>query len=89
MSDMQHSSGERVLRHRLADRLFYWAMAACMLVLMLTGFLPILGVNFAWVDSHWIAGVVLTVLVIFHIVRALFILTPSDIRVRWRDFPAQ
>jgi cytochrome b subunit of formate dehydrogenase len=25
-------------------------------------------------------------LVIFHIVRALFILTPSDIRIRWRDF---
>ena len=36
MSDLQHKSGERVLRHRLTDRLFHWTMAVCMLVLLFT-----------------------------------------------------
>ncbi len=88
MSDMQDSSGQQVLRHRLAERLFHWLMAACMLVLLFTGFLPVMGVNFAWVDPHWIAGVILTVLVLFHIVRALFFLTLSNIWIRWREFTA-
>ncbi len=65
MSDMQNSSGAQVQRHRLADRLYHWLMAASMLVLLFTGFLPVLGVNFAWVDPHWIAGVILTVLVAY------------------------
>jgi formate dehydrogenase subunit gamma len=88
MSDMQDSSGQQVLRHRLAERLFHWLMAACMLVLLFTGFLPVMGVNFAWVDPHWIAGVILTVLVLFHLVRALFFLTLSNIWIRWREFTA-
>lgn len=57
-----------------------------MLALLVTGFLPILGVRFAWVTPHWIAGVVLTVLVLFHIVRALFWLKLSIIWIRWREF---
>ena len=87
---MQNNSGShadaRVPRHRLADRLFHWLMAACMLVLLVTGFLPILGVKFAWVDPHWIAGVVLTLLVLFHIIRALFVLNRSYIWIRWQEF---
>lgn len=83
---MQDSSAAQVLRHRLAERLFHWLMAACMLVLLVTGFLPVLGVNFAWVDPHWIAGVILTVLVLFHIVRALFFLSLSNIWIGWREF---
>ena len=83
---MQDSSTAQVLRHRLAERLFHWLMAACMLVLLVTGFLPVLGVNFAWVDPHWIAGVILTVLVLFHIVRALFFLSLSNIWIGWREF---
>ena len=46
MSNMQNNSGDQVLRHHLADRLYHWLMAACMLVLLFTGFLPVLGVNF-------------------------------------------
>lgn len=88
--DMNNNSDthpdDPVHRHRLADRLFHWLMAACMLTLLLTGFLPILGVKFAWVDPHWIAGVVLTLLVLFHIIRALFILDRSHIWIRWREF---
>ena len=61
-------------------------MAVCMLVLLATGFLPVMGVKFAWVDPHWIAGVILTLLVLFHIVRALFFLAASNIWIRWREF---
>ena len=86
MSDVQDNSGGRVLRHRLAERLYHWLMAASMLVLLGTGFLPVLGVNFAWVDPHWIAGVILTVLVLFHAVRTLVWLKPSDIWIRWREY---
>ncbi len=86
MSDRQDNSGTQVLRHRLAERLFHWLMAASMLALLVTGFLPILGVKFAWVDPHWIAGVILTVLVLFHILRALFFLTLANIWIGWREF---
>jgi cytochrome b subunit of formate dehydrogenase len=86
MSDMQNNFGQRVVRHHFADRLYHWLMAACMLVLLFTGFLPVMGVNFAWVDPHWIAGVILTVLVLFHAVRSLIWLSPSDIWIRWREF---
>lgn len=86
MTDVHDNSGGRVLRHRLAERLYHWLMAASMLVLLFTGFLPVLGVNFAWVDPHWIAGVILTVLVLFHAVRTLFWLKPSDIWIGWREY---
>jgi cytochrome b subunit of formate dehydrogenase len=61
-----------ILRHALADRLFHWLTAACVLVLLATAFLPILGVNFGWVTPHWITGLVLILAVLFHLVRSLF-----------------
>jgi cytochrome b subunit of formate dehydrogenase len=61
----------RVVRHALADRLFHWVGAACVLTLLGTAFLPILGVEFGWVTAHWVAGLVLIVAVLFHIVRVL------------------
>jgi cytochrome b subunit of formate dehydrogenase len=61
----------RVLRHALADRVFHWVTAACVLTLLATAFLPILGVKFDWVNIHWITGVVLAAAVLFHVVRAL------------------
>lgn len=54
------------------DRLEHWLMAACVLTLMLTAFLPILGIEFAWVNIHWITGLVLIAAVLVHIVRSLF-----------------
>jgi len=82
---------ERVVRHRLPDRLYHWTMAASVLTLLVTGFLPILGWKFEWVTTHWIAGVVLAALVAFHIVRASFWLNFSsmvpgfvDVRSGWR-----
>lgn len=60
-----------VVRHALPDRLFHWLSAACVLTLLGTAFLPILGVEFGWVTVHWVTGLVLTAAVVFHIVRVL------------------
>ncbi len=65
---------ERIARHSLTARLFHWVMAAAMFVLLFTAFLPKVGVQFDWVTYHWIAGIVLTASVIFHIVHASFFL---------------
>lgn len=59
------------MRHALPDRVFHWVTAACVLVLLATAFLPILGVAFAWVTIHWVTGVILILAVLFHIVRRL------------------
>jgi cytochrome b subunit of formate dehydrogenase len=63
-------------RHSLVARLFHWIMAAAMFTLLFTAFLPKVGVQFNWVTWHWIAGIVLTVSVLFHIIHASF----------WLDF---
>jgi cytochrome b subunit of formate dehydrogenase len=62
----------KVRRHAGVDRVFHWLTAAAILTLMATGLLPALGVKFNWVVVHWVVGVFLIVLVLFHIVRALF-----------------
>jgi len=62
----------RIPRHSLAARLFHWIMAASMLTLLITAFLPKVGVQFDWVTYHWIAGTVLTISIIFHIIHATF-----------------
>ena len=67
---------ERVARHSLGARLFHWIMALAMFALLFTAFLPKVGVKFAWVTYHWIAGIVLTISVIYHIFHATF----------WLDF---
>ena len=46
-------------------------MAASVFVLLVTGIFPIIGLEFAWLEIHWIAGLVLTVAVVFHIIRSL------------------
>jgi cytochrome b subunit of formate dehydrogenase len=66
----------RVVRHSLAARAFHWIMAASMLTLLVTAFVPILGLKFAWVQIHWMAGIVLTISIIYHIIHASF----------WLDF---
>jgi cytochrome b subunit of formate dehydrogenase len=63
----------RVERHKGADRLFHWLTAAAVLTLMATGLLPALGIwKFDWVVIHWSVGLALALLVLFHLVRALF-----------------
>jgi len=68
----------RVLRHQLIDRVYHWLMAGSVLILTGSAFFPIAGWKFEWVSLHWITGVVLTLLVIIHIVRALI----------WQDWRA-
>ncbi len=69
---------DKLIRHALFDRLLHWVTAGCVIVLLATAFLPILGFDFAWVTIHWVTGIVVTVTVSIHIVRALF----------WRDLQA-
>lgn len=66
------SSGKQVTRHVGVDRAFHWVMAIAIFVLLITGILPKIGVEFAWLTIHWVAGLVLTAAVLFHIVRASF-----------------
>jgi cytochrome b subunit of formate dehydrogenase len=72
----------RIPRHSLVARLFHWIMAAAMFTLLFTAFLPKVGVQFDWVTYHWIAGTVLTVSIIFHIIHASFFL---DFWAIWPD----
>jgi cytochrome b subunit of formate dehydrogenase len=65
---------EKVARHSLGARLFHWVMAAAMFTLLLTAFLPRVGVQFDWVEWHWMAGLVLTGSILFHIIHASFFL---------------
>jgi len=62
----------RIERHKLVDRAYHWLMAASMLILLVTAFLPILGIKFEWVGIHWVTGLVLTVIVLIHVIRASF-----------------
>jgi cytochrome b subunit of formate dehydrogenase len=67
---------KHVPRHSLVARLFHWIMAASMFTLLFTAFLPKVGIQFNWVTYHWIAGAVLTVSILFHVIHASF----------WLDF---
>jgi len=72
----------KIPRHSFAARAFHWVMAAAMFVLLFTAFLPKVGIQFNWVAYHWIAGLVLTASVIFHIVHATFYM---DFWAIWPD----
>src|SRR5258705_6503743 len=61
---------DRVRRHLLVDRVYHWLMAACVLTLLATAFLPIIGYKFEWLGLHLTTGVALSALVVLHIVRA-------------------
>lgn len=70
-SEAGGTAAVRIVRHALIDRLFHWVSAASVLILLGTAFLPIVGIEFAWVNIHWITGLVLIVAVLFHVVRSL------------------
>jgi len=62
---------EHVERHSTASRGFHWLMALSMFTLLITAFFPVIGIQFAWVEIHWIAGLALVALIVFHIFHAL------------------
>lgn len=85
-ADLAACVPDRVPRHTLAARLFHWVMAAAMLTLLFTAFLPKAGMRFDWLQVHWIAGVVLVLAILFHLVHSLFfqnlrsmVPTPADL----------
>ena len=69
-----------VPRHSLPARIFHWVMAAAMLTLLCSAFLPKAGFLFAWANLHWMAGVVLVLAIVFHLVHAVFFM---DFRSIW------
>jgi cytochrome b subunit of formate dehydrogenase len=75
-----------VQRHAGVDRLFHWVTAATMSVLLATSLLPVVGIRFAWVKIHWIAGLLLTLAVVFHILRALLVQKPKVVALTGADF---
>jgi cytochrome b subunit of formate dehydrogenase len=86
------ASSGRVVRHKLADRIYHWLMAAAVLTLLGTAFLPIIGWKFEWLNLHWTTGVLLAFLVVIHIVRGLIwqdwramVPDAADIRDGWRS----
>ena len=66
------STQTQITRHKLVDRIFHWVMAASIFALLITGLSVWLGLKFDWLTIHWIAGLVLSAVVVFHIVRASF-----------------
>jgi cytochrome b subunit of formate dehydrogenase len=78
---------ERIDRHSLMARLFHWVMAGSMFVLLITAFFPIAGIQFPWITWHWVAGVVLTVSVLYHIIHATFWLDFWSMWVGLSDIP--
>ena len=76
-----------ITRHGFVARAFHWVMAVSMLTLLVTAFLPIVGVRFAWVQWHWMAGLLLTASILFHIVHATFFLDFWSIWVGPKDIP--
>lgn len=77
---------EKITRHTGAARAFHWIMAASMIALLVTGFFPLVGIQFPWLTIHWVSGVLLTISIIYHMIHATFFLDfwsiwigPSDI----------
>jgi cytochrome b subunit of formate dehydrogenase len=87
MEAAQPNLPKRIERHSLMARAFHWVMAASMFVLLFTAFLPVVGVKFPWVTWHWIAGLVLTGSIVFHILHASFWLDFWSIWVGPKDIP--
>jgi len=77
------SSDSKIVRHKLQDRVFHWAMALCMIMLIFTGISPVIGIKFDWVPIHWISGAIFTILIIWHLIRSIFF---QDIFSMWISF---
>jgi cytochrome b subunit of formate dehydrogenase len=80
------ADGPRLERHAAVDRGFHWIMAISVFALLFTGILPILGIDFAWLTIHWVAGLILTGAVVFHTVRALIWQRPREMWISGQDF---
>jgi cytochrome b subunit of formate dehydrogenase len=66
--------------------MFHWVTAAAVLTLLLSAFLPIVGVRFPWLTLHWAAGWILIAALCFHIVRAVLMQDLRSMRIGREDF---
>jgi len=76
-----------ITRHTFMARMFHWVMAFSMFALLLTAFLPVVGIRFAWVQWHWMAGLLLTASIIYHIIHAAFFMDFWSIWIGPKDIP--
>src|SRR5271170_4842648 len=53
-SDVLAKTPVRIAKYSLAARAFHWVMALAMFTLLFTAFLPKVGIQFPWVEWHWI-----------------------------------
>lgn len=83
------SDNQKITRHAGIDRAFHWFMAATMLLLLVTSLLPVMGVNIAWYGIHWVSGLLLTLIIALHILRALFWQKPRAIMIAGSDFQSR
>ena len=73
---------DRIVRHTVSARAFHWLMSVAMFVLLITAFFPVVGIQFAWVTIHWIAGLGLLLTVLYHIWHSIF---KQDLWSMWID----
>lgn len=85
MANARQATAGRIERHKLVDRIYHWVMAVCMLTLLATSLLPIVGWKFAWLTIHWVTGLILTAVVLIHIIRSLFFQDPMSMVVDGKD----
>jgi formate dehydrogenase subunit gamma len=59
---------EKITRHGKSARYSHWLLAAATLTLVVTAFVPMLGLMFPWVTVHWLAGLILAAYTVYHTV---------------------
>lgn len=59
---------EKVERHGRSARVSHWVLAAVTFALLITAFVPILGLQFPWVTIHWVAGLAFGAYLVYHVV---------------------
>lgn len=79
------NDNQKIIRHAGIDRAFHWFMAATVLLLLVTSLLPVLGVDIAWYGIHWVSGLLLTLVIALHVLRALFWQKPRSIMIAGAD----
>lgn len=74
--DVPSGIPEKIERHSLSSRIFHWTMSVAMLALLVTAFVPVMGLQFDWIEVHWMAGVLLIATIVYHVIHAIV----------WQDF---
>ena len=77
---------DKVVRHSVSSRLFHWVMTVVVFVLLVTGFFPVLGIQFNWLAIHWIAGIAFIATIVFHIVHATFWMKLRNMWIDGKDW---